>query len=529
MNAVVYCRVSSKEQVDGTSLESQETACREYAARNRMTVVGIFIDRGESAKFADRPQLLELISYCAKKEHAVGTLLVWKVDRLARNVGDHFSIKAALRNSNVRVVSVTEPIDANPEGKLLETMLAGFAQFDNDIRAARSVQGMRHKLREGLFPWKAPLGYRSVTRGEKKTRADAPEQPAFGLLQQAWNEFATGNFNKSQLLQMLSTRGLRTERGRMLSPQSLDNILRDPFYAGILRDPWSGEEFSGKHIPMVSRETFEAVQRIIEGRNRSVPHKSVRSELPLRMFVRCGSCESGLTASFSRGRSKVYPYYHCWQPGCSCPGRYRAEDAHREFVSFLRTMSPSPARFSRIKQYVAKLAARESDLDRAIIERRDRELRRIADQQQQLIRMKMECLISDEEFLRTRTALNAQLGELGGKCEAYPINPEELIGILDQICEPLQNLGKVWQAVAIENRMRFQRWALPTGYVYGRVGTAQRGRLFSLLSSSDVSNSSWVPPGVVTLNQLAEDISTISSILIAAADGANEFRPTTVH
>jgi len=127
MNAVIYCRVSSKEQVDGTSLESQEIACREYAARNRINIQRVFVERGESAKFADRTQLLELLAFCRNRAHAVDCLLVWKVDRLARNIGDHFSIKASLLKQNIRVISVIEPIDAKPEGKLLETILAGFA------------------------------------------------------------------------------------------------------------------------------------------------------------------------------------------------------------------------------------------------------------------------------------------------------------------------------------------------------------------------------------------------------------------
>lgn len=109
MNAVIYCRVSSKEQVDGTSLESQEIACREYAARHQLSVSRVFVERGESAKFADRTQLLEMLEFCRKGERHIEELLVWKVDRLARNVGDHFSIKAALQKLGVRVVSVTDP------------------------------------------------------------------------------------------------------------------------------------------------------------------------------------------------------------------------------------------------------------------------------------------------------------------------------------------------------------------------------------------------------------------------------------
>jgi site-specific DNA recombinase len=135
VNGVIYCRVSSKEQIEGTSLESQEIACKEYARTQNIRVLKTFIERGESAKAADRTQLIELIDFCRTSKDKVHTLLVWKLDRFARNVSDHFNIKATLLKYGVRVVSVTEPIDTNPEGKLMETILAGFAQFDNDIRA----------------------------------------------------------------------------------------------------------------------------------------------------------------------------------------------------------------------------------------------------------------------------------------------------------------------------------------------------------------------------------------------------------
>src|SRR5947209_15003731 len=197
MNGLIYCRVSSKEQIEGTSLESQEVACREYARQHDIGVLKVFVEQGESAKFADRTQLLQVIEFCRKNKGNVQSLLVWKVDRFARNVSDHYSVKATLAKYGVHIISVTEPIDTKPEGKLLETILAGFAQFDNDIRAMRTVQGMRRKLQEGIFPWKAPLGYTSsVQNDEKKTEPDEPNQPLFGLLQKAWKEFATGAYTK---------------------------------------------------------------------------------------------------------------------------------------------------------------------------------------------------------------------------------------------------------------------------------------------------------------------------------------------
>ena len=140
MKGLIYCRVSSKEQIEGTSLDSQQAACREDAQSKNIEVLKVFVEQGESAKFADRTQLLELVEFCRKNKGSVNVLLVWKVDRFARNVADHFSVKATLGKYGVRIVSVTEPIDPNPEGKLMETILAGFPEFDNNLRANRSVK-----------------------------------------------------------------------------------------------------------------------------------------------------------------------------------------------------------------------------------------------------------------------------------------------------------------------------------------------------------------------------------------------------
>src|SRR5713101_1916871 len=233
MNGIIYCRVSSKEQIEGTSLESQELACGEYARAQNIKILKIFVERGESAKFADRTQLIELIDFCKARTSQVQVLLVWKIDRFARNVGDHFSVKATLLKYGVRIVSVTEPIDTNPEGRLLETILAGFAQFDNDIRATRTVQGMRRKLQEGFFPWKPPLGYRSANSdGEKKIEPDLPRQPLFDLLKKAWHEFATGAHTKAEIRRLMGAFGIQTARGEMLSAQSIDHLFRNPYYAG---------------------------------------------------------------------------------------------------------------------------------------------------------------------------------------------------------------------------------------------------------------------------------------------------------
>ena len=442
----------------------------------------------------------------------IGCLLVWKVDRLARNVGDHFSIKTSLLKYDIRVISVTEPIDTKPEGKLMETILAGFAQFDNDVRAARTVQGLRRKLQEGLFPWKAPFGYRTATLGQKKSEPDRPVQPAFRILQGAWHDFASGKYRKVDILRNITRQGLRTQAGKPLSKQSLDNIFADPFYAGILRDPWSGEEHTGRHAPMVSRAIFAKVQVMLGKSPVAVPHRNLRPEFPLRAFARCANCESALTAAFSRGRSSLYPYYRCFKKTCDARGNYPLESVHSEFMSFLHNTSPSAHIIEKLKGWVAQAADAWAEGSRTLTEKRTQEIKRLKDQQQQLIRMKMDQFLTDEEFVAQRSQLMTQLAELEAQDLDCAANADAVLGEIDRICAPLTDLANTWRGLAVEFQRRFQLLVLPQGYVFGNVGTAQKGRLFSLLATSHTAKSSFVPLTGLCWNQLAEEIDAFAAI-----------------
>ena len=141
--AVLYCRVSTKEQVGNLSLATQQEACAEYCARNKMEVQEMFVEEGESAKTVDRPALKRLLTYCAAHRSELDVVVVYAVSRLARDTSDHLAIRAQLRRHGIQLRSVTEPIDDSSSGKFIETILAGVAQFDNDVRAERTKSGMR--------------------------------------------------------------------------------------------------------------------------------------------------------------------------------------------------------------------------------------------------------------------------------------------------------------------------------------------------------------------------------------------------
>lgn len=514
MNGIIYCRVSSKEQIDGTSLESQEAACREYARHKKIDVLQVFIERGESAKFADRTQLLELMEFCRRAPNKVDTLLVWKLDRLARNVGDHFSIKASLGKYGIQVVSVTEPIDAKPEGKLLETILAGFAQFDNDIRAVRTVQGMKRKIQEGIFPWKPPLGYKSSARDhEKKTAPDQPDQPLFGLLQKAWDRFATGDYTKTEITRLMMSWDVRTKTGNALSRQLIHKMFSNPYYAGVIKDPWSGEQHPAKHLPMINWETFTKVQSISSDRSHAVPHKKICADFPLRRFVRCPSCHSYLTASFCRGRSQRYPYYHCTKRRCMDGSAYPQALVHQEFTEFLASVSPTEQVIQDLRAQLVRVArdwgASEQDRKKRI----EVEAKSLKRQTQELINMRTGNLITDQEFVVQKNLLSGRLSAITSDHTGEVPDEATIAFDLEEITAPLLKLPETWERLPMQRQNRFQQVILPVGYVYRDIGTADLGRLFSTFRRSARLNATAVASSSEFWNQLIKEIRRLSELL----------------
>ena len=143
MSAIIYTRVSTDEQAkNGLSLQGQEKAAREYCKSLGLEVAEVFCDAGESAKSANRPELLAALDFCAKKYNEVDYFVVWKIDRLARRAEDHHAIKAALTKFGIELKSVTEPISQEPAGKFMEGIFALVAELDNNVRAERSSGGV---------------------------------------------------------------------------------------------------------------------------------------------------------------------------------------------------------------------------------------------------------------------------------------------------------------------------------------------------------------------------------------------------
>ncbi len=175
MKAVIYARYSSDNQKE-ESIEGQLRECKEYANRNDIVIVKNYIDRALSAKTDNRPEFQHMIKDSQKG--LFDMVLVWKLDRFARNRYDSAYYKSILRKSGVKVVSAKESISDGPEGIILESMLEGYAEYYSAELAQKVTRGMtenalKARYNGGTMPLGYMVGKRQALCDKSRYRADS--------------------------------------------------------------------------------------------------------------------------------------------------------------------------------------------------------------------------------------------------------------------------------------------------------------------------------------------------------------------
>jgi site-specific DNA recombinase len=317
MRTLIYTRVSTKEQVDeGNSLPTQEKICRRYAENNGMKVVGMFREEGESAKTVHRTQLKKLMEYCTVNKKSVDAILIYRIDRLSRETADYLQLKSFFAALGIKVVSASENIEDTPVGRFIENVLAGTAQFDNEVRAERSKNGMVDGVKEGRWQWKAPFGFINTRVEGKKNIAPTEDTHKLNLIREAWSLIDNG-YSETEALKMVTAKGLLNDRQKPIQIQHFSKMLQNTLYMGVI-EAFGLTIYSSSIKPIIDEETWHRVNDRITGKNKApAKYKKLNPDFPLRGSL---LCEYGhrMTGSAPKGNGGRYPKYHC--PTCRGKG-----------------------------------------------------------------------------------------------------------------------------------------------------------------------------------------------------------------
>lgn len=303
MNAVIYARYSSHSQTE-QSIEGQLKVCYEYAKQNGLTVVREYIDRAKTGTNANRAEFQQMIADSA--QHTFERVIVYQLDRFARDRYDSASNKNKLKKNGVKVISAKEQINDDPSGILIESVLEGMAEYYSAELSQKIHRGMDINAEKCLSNGSNPgLGYKV----NKQTREFYVDPQGAAVVREIFERYASGE-TAADIIRDLNDRQIKTSQGREFNKNSLSRILRNRRYIGIYI--YKGKETPGGMPRIIDDELFDRVQRTLD-RNKAAPARSRGKEeylLTTKLF--CGYCKAPMAGMSGIGKlGRKYCYYAC--------------------------------------------------------------------------------------------------------------------------------------------------------------------------------------------------------------------------
>lgn len=505
--AVVYCRVSTKEQVDdGNSLVTQEKSCKEYALKNGYEIAKIFVERGESAKTANRTELQKMLAYCSNRKNPVSVIIVYKIDRLSRNTYDYGSLKVYFKKYGIAIKSVSENLENTPTGNLMETMLSGFAQFDNDVRAERCSGGMREAVREGRWVWLGPVGYKMTRVLGKATITQNEMAP---LILKAFEMLSLGIYPVDEVLRVMTKEGLVFPSGKKIGKTYFHKIIRNKLYCGIMEK--FGEVHKGKFEPIITENLFNQVQRVLKNNgHKTTQYKTDNPDFPLRKFVKNENGIS-LTGYWAKGRSEKYPYYRFISGD-----NHKKDEFTKKYCEFLDKYSFNTRTLEKLKTKLKEHLKKATGSETRDAQKMDERLVEIKQIQSSLIQKNVKGIINDELLKEQLAMLEKEIFDIQSSLISFrktELNPDELIAFAEEF---LLNPSAVWKKSDLETQTKLQRFEFPQGVVFsnGIFRTAKVACVFKAKEAFSASLSTVVDYSLEFSNQIMEELVYLGKILM---------------
>lgn len=460
MSAVVYNRVSTVEQAGNLSLPTQDAANRHYCAQHGLDVDRVFTERGESAKTADRTELREMLAYVARRRGAIKALVIYRVDRLARNRDDFYALRAVLKTYGCAIHSATERLDESIEGIIMETFAVMRAQVENIDRSRRTLDGMKAACARGRYPWPAPVGYKNVAGTLE------PDPDLAPIVRDAFTAAARGATSVADVYRAARQRGLPIARSGFYE------LLRRPVYAGrIVRPEW-GIDVAGIHEPLTDWPTFRRAAAAasghpldpLPGTSRRAYTTGSTADFPFRQVAACADCARPLNAYWARGRSKRYPFYRC----TSCSRHVRAETMNRSFETLIESLSTPPPIFDLFEAILRELLAAGTIRHREELTTARRQLTETQRRLDVLTSAHIyEGRIDEHTYRREHAKLSTRLHDLEAQTSLQSPDPlRNCEPVLDTARELLQTPLNVWDRLNPASRPTFLRTAFSGGLAY---------------------------------------------------------------
>jgi len=455
-NAYIYARVSTEEQAqNGQSIETQLKICKNWGKDNDYSVVGTYIDEGKSATNLNRQALKDLLLDIQNKENLIEAILVQDTDRLARNTLDHLTVKSILKDNGVKLISISQPmLDNSPEGNLIDTIIASVNAFQSEITGRKTSKVMEEKAKLGWLPSSAPIGYLNSENPKPESKLDERiitlDKQSAPHIKEAFKMYALGSYSMEYITDYLNSKNVMPKRGVSVHRNTVSVILKNDFYAGVLR--WGGKVYKGSHEPLVTEPIFNKVQAVIKAHNHNASRQRKHSFL-LKGFLVTENGNKMFGEQHLKKSGRLFRYYYAKNE----PDSYENTDLLEEQVELL---------FQKIqisKKYVEYVLAKAQELlkdfkknetkERSQIQKQVSELDKAIDELEDARFVKRD--IDNETFLKLNDKYSKQKIDLEKQLKNLNTDHTQKIKELEEILRLAENIGLAYKEADFDQKRNY--------------------------------------------------------------------------
>ena len=437
----MYCRKSSEDKGKQIlSIDDQKRELWRIAKNLNLKVIDEPIEEVKSAKAPGRPKFSELVKKIYNNE--ADGILCWKLDRLARNPIDGGNIIWIVKDQGKVIYTPSQTFSHQSENTIMMYIEFGMAQKYIDDLGKSAKRGMKTKAEMGWYPAHAPLGYEN-TPGEKKGSRKIISDNNFKLVQRCFYEILKGKQASHVWRKAREKWGLKSKKGNPVAHSTFYNILTHPFYYGEYEWPrGSGNWYQGKHEPMITKEQFDVVQKML-GKNGKPISRS--HTFDLTGLFRCSIYSCAITATKktkhykTTGRIAEYTYYHCSKKNqnikCSQPP-VSEKDFENEIMKQLMMLRPPEEFVTWAKKWIKTVHDYESQTEEEILASQNKELESVENQLSNLLDLRIRSDIDDSTYRSKKTLLEQEkltvkrkINESGNNLSSLRIRVENAIDI----------------------------------------------------------------------------------------------------
>lgn len=322
--AVIYARYSSHNQRE-ESIEGQLRECHEFALKNDLVIVDEYIDRALSGKTDNRPSFQRLIRDSEKGRF--DAVIMYTLDRFARNRYDSAIYKARLKRNGVRIYYAKQPMPDTPEGIILESVLEGYAEYYSENLARSIKRGMKENALHTIAMGNPGFGYKIGE--DRKYQIDTTKAKAVRMI---YEMYADGK-SMTDIVNQLNKDGITTSMGKPFNKNSLKTILQNDKYIGVYR--FDDVVIEGAIPPILDKELFDKVQRRRKYLSAARAKNKAKDDYLLSTKLFCGCCGSPMVGECGKSKSGItYHYYKCAmrKKGHPCPKHTERKNDLEELV-----------------------------------------------------------------------------------------------------------------------------------------------------------------------------------------------------